>query len=446
MGLHNKRLTVSIAFFLASVPAFPQGAFTGGGYGGPSVLSRGGNRAGYRGDNPVDFRYFVGVGATYDTGLLATFSESNTLVSNNLYGGTLEFGAYGAKVGRRSVLGLDYRGDYRRYNRRGFYDGSDHALSLGYSFEPSRRLNLSFQQTAGTSSRAFGGFTSPAFFNPELIGVPDSEMFDSRIYYLQSSAQLGYRLSGRTLIGIGGDGFAVRRESKSLVGLNGYRASARIERTVTRRASLGLVYDFTHFEYPRAFGASDIHGLAGQYRYRLSATTSFLLQGGVFRLETLGAQPVALSPEVAAILGRGQSIEAIYRINYWPQITASVEYRKRNHGMTLSYSRGVAPGNGVYLTSGQETGAFGYSYSGLRRWSLAGNAGYSRFNSLYQTVGRYTAFSGGGALSRNLGRNLQFAAQADVRQFQSGALDSRSGVSVRVTLMYSPGSGPLSLW
>jgi hypothetical protein len=444
LGLTKIIKTAVLSMFGVSLCG--QTPFTNEGYGGPSVLSRGGNQPGYRGSSPVAFRWWAGVGGTYETGLLPVNTQpTGGLFDNGIAGGTAEFGLYGARAWKRSVLGVDYRGDVRKYGRSS-YDASDHVLSLGYTMQPNRRWNFGFFETAGTSTRAFGGFTAPTFYNPNLIGVPTSDLFDNRVYYIQTSGQVHYQKSLRTIFGASADGFAVHRQSRSLVGLTGYRVTGRVERALSQRTQIGAIYQFMHFEFPRAFGASDIHGVAAQLRRQFTRTFLFTVSAGVHRLETLGARQVTLSPEVAAILGRPTPVAAIYRINYWPQYGVTLEHRRLNHGATLNYQRGVSPGNGAYLTSGQETINAGYSYTGVRKWAFGLNAGTSRFNSLYQTAGRFSQYQGGGGASYNLRTNLSVSMQADARKFSTDALAGRSGLSVRITLAYSPGDLPLSLW
>ena len=113
------------------------------GYGGPSLLSRGGNRPGQRGRAPVDFNFYGAVRGTYDTGLLAAqVDEAGNLMPVDSYGTQLEFGAYGAKAWKRTSVGLDYRGDYRKYNQARRFDGTNQSLSLDFIFSASAPVHL----------------------------------------------------------------------------------------------------------------------------------------------------------------------------------------------------------------------------------------------------------------------------------------------------------------
>src|SRR5690349_1792701 len=83
-------------------------------YGGPSILSRGGNQPGRRGRTPVSFTGYLGTGYRYDTGLIApVLNENGHLDSASDQGFQVEGGVYGGHDFHRSSIGVDYRGDYR---------------------------------------------------------------------------------------------------------------------------------------------------------------------------------------------------------------------------------------------------------------------------------------------------------------------------------------------
>src|SRR4029079_12778389 len=97
-----------------------------------------------------------------------------------------------------------------------------------------------------------------------------SNIFDNRLYYVQTTVGVTYRQNARLSYVLSGDGFTVHRTSRNLVGVNGYRATAQVNYRFTRRDHLGIGYTFTHFSYPRAFGASDLHGVSATYGRRLA--------------------------------------------------------------------------------------------------------------------------------------------------------------------------------
>src|SRR3954449_7515851 len=79
-------------------------------YGGPSILSRGGNQPGRRGRTPVSFTGYLGTGYRYDSGLIAPVLNETTghLDSASDQGFQVEGGLYGGHDFHRSSFGIDY--------------------------------------------------------------------------------------------------------------------------------------------------------------------------------------------------------------------------------------------------------------------------------------------------------------------------------------------------
>lgn len=413
---------------------------------GPSILSRGGERPGQRGGQPVNFNFFAGASGTAESGITPTGTDANgALITHNLYGIQGELGAYGTHQFKRSSVGLDYRGDYR-HNSHGTLDGSQQALSLEYLYEPTRRFSITAMETAGISSRAFGGLIGSTLPTDALFGIPTNQVFDNRTYYLQSSLSAGYRKSARTSFTVSGDYFTVGRQSKALVGANGERVGAEYRYQFDRNSSIGVGYNFIHMGFPRIFGASDIHSVQVRYSRQLARRIMLEVDGGVYRVESLATSVVTLSPEVAAILGVGSSIAAVYKVNKLPQFSATLSYARQRQAYHVGYTQGVTPGNGLYLTSQQRSANGGYSYSGIRKMSIGLNAGFTQYNSLLvQQLSRYNSGQAGLGLSYVLGHHLNFVAQADVRTF-STAGGKRTGYDGSIGLRYSPAEVPLPIW
>lgn len=417
------------------------------GFGGPSILSRGGGRPGQAGGRPVSFNFYAGIFATYETGSFPLgVNADGSLRAVNLYGGTANAGLTGSHAWKRSVLAVDYRGSYRKFSRHTYTDGSEQAIDLQYEIQTSRRTLLSLSEIGGTSTVAYSGLIAPtAILNPDLLGVPTNDIFDNRVYYLQSNATFSYRQTARLQYAFSGTGFMIRRSSRDLVGANGSRAGAQVSYQLTRRDQIGVAYTFMHFDFPRAFGASDLHGVSLQYGRRLASGVQLTLSGGAYRVESLGAEQVALSPEIAAILGQTTGVQAIYRVNYIPQILASIGYARKRSNFTASLSAGASPGNGVYLTSRSETAGFGYTYLGIRKVSLGLSAGVSRYSSVFQTLGLYQSYYGGGSASYLFSRHLSAVLQADARTINISNRN-RIGTTVSLGIAWSPSELPIPSW
>jgi hypothetical protein len=168
--------------------------------------------------------------------------------------------------------------------------------------------------------------------------------------------------------------------------------------------------------------------------------------GGVYRVETLGTVRVALSPEIAELLGRSVGIDAVYRVNYLPMVTAGLTYKQRRTSYSLNYTQGASPGNGIYLTSAQRTLSTGLSYSGLRKIAIGMNVGYTEYGSLYQNIfQKYRNVQGGVGLNYYLMRNVSITANYDARRYQAGNLNRLVQIA-SVGLTWSPNRIPVSIW
>jgi hypothetical protein len=417
------------------------------GYGGPSLLSRGGNTPGRRGRAPMDFNIYAAVRGTYDTGMIApVIDESGNVNSVATQGLQAEIGAYGAKAWRRSSLGMDYRGDYRRYTTSSGFNGTNQALSLDFMHQFSRRLSVFARQTGGTTNRAFGGFSAPAFISPGQFGVPLNEIYDSRVYFAQTSAGASYQTSARTNYFVEAAGFLVKRTDPALIGMQGYSGGGGVQHRLTRSDTIGVSADYIHFEYPRIYGETDAQSLSIDYSRMLTRNIDLRISGGAFRATTVGTQAVELSPEVALILGRSSGVAAFSRTVISPQVDVGVGYTMERGRLQAGYTRGIGAGNGIYITTERESLDAGYSYSGIRRMSIGVSAAYTRAKSVGLTLGDYSSIQGGGGVSYRLSEYLDLSAQADRRRFRAPGIPGRSGTFLSIGLAFSPSRFPLAIW
>jgi hypothetical protein len=446
MKIFQMAARLALACTLASVAPLALPQMIGGP--GASAGSRGGNRPGERGTNASEFTFFGGITGTYMNQFLpVTVNEQGAVPQLKVFGGEVVGGIYGSHNWRRSSLGIDARSGYTKYSKNMAGSGGEHLLSLDYNTQLTARWQIVTRATGGMSTRAFGGFIAPAYATTDYISLPVAEVFSNRIYFVQSVAYAGYRKSARSTITFGGGGFGTRRASRALVNVNGYLASAQYSYRVSRNLSVGAMYDFMHFDFPRAFGASDMHGGSLFVQRSVGRNTYAQVRAGVYRVETLGSEVFTLNPEIAAILGRTQGTRVLYRIDYLPQLEAQLVYRRRNTSYRAGYRRGATPGNGLYLTSQTDSADAGASYTGIRRFSFSGIVSYNRMESLFSTLETFKTVAAGGGLSIALGRGFNFTGSADFRRVTAGqALRGANGAFASVGILYSSSEKPLSIW
>jgi hypothetical protein len=140
-------------------------------------------------------------------------------------------------------------------------------------------------------------------------------------------------------------------------------------------------------------------------------------------------------------------VSAVYRVNWLPLGDAALTRAFRRSSLSMHYTRGVTPGNGVYLTSRVETILAAYSYSGIRRWNLGVSGGRDTLDSLTQTIGKYAGSTAGGGATYNVTGALHLITRFDFRHYDvSQTVFRRNSYRASIGIGFSPGEIPLSLW
>ena len=421
-------------------------------YLGPGILTGGADNIGNRGGEQLDLKFYADVTGIYDNGLqpIAVDSKGNLIQVNGLYGIEAGVGAYGTHPWRTAQLGLDYHGDFRHYVNDSSYDSSNHRLSLGYTYQKSKRLYFDLQAVAGTYSNYLGAL--PGETGTATVVASPNLLFDNRTYFLQGAAGMTYLLSARSSLSLTGQGFTTQYASDALASVVGYVARGRYEYRVTRLTSIGAEYNRSHYGYPKFFGNSDIDNYSVFVATQVGRLWTFSLNGGEYRVHTLGLQTVALDPAIAALLGISSSVRTYDATNWLPSGRAELTRKFKNGGFTTSYFRGSSPGNGVFLSSRSDTGTIGYTYTGLQRASFGISGSYVSLASIGQGIAPYHYYGGGVRVSYNLTHSLHAVANYDVREqalqqeIQNTAAYRRTSYRISAGIAFSPGSVPLSLW
>jgi len=421
------------------------------GYEGPSILTRGTDGIGTRGGEQVDLRFFANLNAIYDTGLLPIATDAKGTIANPgaLAGVEGQIGAYGVHNWRKAQLGLDYRGDYRHYNEGSYYDGSDQQLLLGYSYQKSRRLVFTLREMVGTYSNALGGaFGVTGTALNAIQNQSGTLLFDNRATFIQSGATMTYVLSPHNSVTVGGEGFNVWRQSKALVGNTGYTLHGTFEHRLSQRTTIGGTYTHYHYDFPRAFGESTINSYSGGFATSFGRDRWTLkVQGGIMQPETEGLQNVILDPIIAAILGVSSTVQTYYTKTTIPSIDVSMGRKFKSGSLGFGYTRGISPGNGVYLTSKQENGGVYYSYTGVRKASMSLAANYGSYSSLGQALGQYRSVGAALNASYALTRAFHLVGNVSYRkqEIQTATLNNNA-YRLSIGFAFSPGDIPLSIW
>lgn len=201
------------------------------------------------------------------------------------------------------------------------------------------------------------------------------------------------------------------------MGINTVLLSADVDYRLSSRARIGLDYSFNHFGYT-PFGSADVHGAAVDYSWRATRTVDLAFQIGMAHSGVLALTSLPTDPAVAAIIGIGTGIQVSDRVFNTPRVNARVTKRWRSVSADLNYRRGISPGNGLVLTSREESITAGLEYSRANRWTASLQAGRATMEQLISTSSYTSSYTGntfGASVTRFIRRGLQAVARFDVR-------------------------------
>jgi hypothetical protein len=442
--MHNVKLATALTITALSLPAFGQ-------YAGPAILSRGEAPAAMAAPQ-ISFRPYLEVTGVYDTGLagVAVVNAAGDLADQTSEGVEITAGISGSHSWRHTRVGLDYRGSFRHYTQKTFYDGTDQSLMLGITHQFTRHVSLSMRETAGIFSRDFGlvGLPQTAGYDPNTSVIPTTDFYDNRVIYLDTQADLVVQKTARLSFDLGGDGFLIRRRSSALYGVTGAMARADVQYRWTRRTTVGALYTYTHYDFTGILGGSDMHTIALSYATALSRWWELSGFAGISRVESRFVQDVPLSPAVQALLGFAVGPRLTYSVSYLPNIQARLSRTFPTGVAYITGERTITPGNGLFLTSHMTDVNLGYTFTGLRRWSFGANAGYAAAQSMGNLVGKYRTATGGFTVSRQISRSVHALMAVSARKYSSPDFPkyNRPVYDVRIGLGFTPGDVPLRVW
>jgi len=416
-------------------------------YAGPAILSRGETPA-MLSPAPIAFRPYIGLSAILDNGIVpATVTSTGQIPTPNVYGVELNLGAYTYRTWKHTTLAVDYRGDFRHYSQQTSYDGTDQFLALILTHAPSKRVTFTLRNSAGTYSQNYGLPTTQGIGDSNYLLLPQNTIFDNRVIFLSTAADLTFHKSARLSFNIGGEGDLMRYQSTALYGTTVASARADMEYRVTRHSTLGVDYRFTYYSYTKGFGNTDINSVGLNYSTQFTRHLQLSARIGGARVQSLSLAEVQINPVVAALLGETVGIQVAHQLSYVPDIMARLTETFRRSTLGVSYINGVSPGNGVYLSSRSQSETVSYSYTGVRHWNFGATAAYSRMDALVQTLGAYSSYGGGIGATRDLGKGLHTVLRLDTRHYDiPGNQFLRNELRATLGLTFSPGDVPLALW
>jgi|ERR1051326_5606783 hypothetical protein len=419
-------------------------------YGGPAVLTRGQSPTGMS-PSQIDFRPYLSLDFGYDHGLNGvSINPNGAPVDVSSTALDVSGGVSGLHSWKHTTVGLDYRAAFRHYTGQSYYDGTDQTLLLGVTHMLSRHVVFSLHENAGMFSQSAGApsLLQTVPFDPSTTFVPTNDFFDNRTIYVSTQADLTVQKSTRLSFSIGGDGFLTRRRSTALYGVSGGGARADVQYRASRDVTVGAGYTYTHYAFRGIFSGTDLHAAVGSISTRLSRTVEFGAIAGVAYYDLKITRTVAVDPVVAAIIGISSVREVSYSVNYSPNIAARISKTVPRGIFFVNGGHAITPGNGLFLTSTSTTIGAGYSYTGLKRWSINVSLYYARSQSQANFVGTYGNLSATASVSRQIMRGTHGVFNVSVRQYDSPDFRNynRWSYGVHLGLGFTPGDIPIRLW
>lgn len=392
-------------------------------------------------------RAFVAGEGIYDSGL-TTLSADGVIGNTGATGVETRWGAYGSKAYRRSAYGLDYQGDYRHYGGLSNWNGSSQTLSLSYSSQPLRRVSFDLSALAGSTNRAFGVNTSSLNLgNFSQLAQPTTSFFDLRTNFVGGTGAVTLIHSARLSSNYSGSGFSVRRRNR-LPGVDAVTGRADVSYRLGRRTTVGMDITYYKFDYTNSFGDTNVIDPGILFSTQLGRNFEFGARVGVMRVESFGVTLVNFSPEVAALLGTGQTSEIFYLRTF--QASGGLQLLRRLKRGSISAMAQIAPspGNGLLYASRQFSVTGQASWNLTRELSFSGGGGSTRLRSVTSQAGAYQQYIFGGGLTYKLSRSLSLISRVDRRVSRIELVRGigLNGTRFTAGIAFSPSDVPLQLW
>jgi len=422
------------------------------GYAGPAVLSRSYTIAGPASPQSLHWEPSIGFTESYDTGLAQGSSVPGgpmRTISANGYGAT--WSLFGKHLWKRDLLGVSYLGSYNKYGYSG-YSGANQTMKMDLVHQFSRHFSLDVSSSGSIQSQnyallnQFAGADSAA--NTNLAVSPTTQILDQGIRQWTNQASLVWQKSNRLSFNAGGGVFFVERTGIGGIGNTGYQAQGEMDYRYTRKTTVGLYYSYTTYTFSQKINVANFHTVGGIYSYAFNRTTQLRLRAGVSEIENEGQQLVSFDPTIAALLGRSQGIVESYHRSATSDISAQLARDfGRHRTASISYTKGVSPGNGLIQTSTQELFAASFSMVLRRDYRLIVSGGHTALAAVALTAYNYGSNFFDVNISKAYRHGMTGNFTVDYRKLSlTGQPGLQSQLRISTGISWSPGENWLKSW
>jgi hypothetical protein len=363
-----------------------------GEYTGPAVLSRSYSINTLAVPTDLKWHETVSLSDVYDTSSARALPGVPTPGGSSGASAAWSFG--GNRVTRNDLFGFAYGGGLTVYGGGGSLNGLNQQFTLTYSHLFTRRLTFSAVDSGSFLSANYAlqnpiPAAGATLANANLAVSPNLEPTDSSTKQFNSQMSLNWQQSARLSFNISTAYFAIVRSGAGLVGATGTQAQGGVNYRYSSRTTVGLYYSYGHNQYPQGLGSSDSTSAGLIYSFALNRTTHLSVRGGISSTEAIAETQVLLPPLVAFLLGTTTGIADVYHKNSTSEFSGSLAKSfGRNVSAALAIARGTSPGNGVLLTSTQQSISASMSAKFLRVYSLQLSAVNQSLTSIGQALSR----------------------------------------------------------
>jgi hypothetical protein len=391
-------------------------------YTGPAVLSRS-----YSVNRPLipqelKWTESVGANAVYDSGV-AAFNPAGTFGTSSPLGSNVTWSLVGRHYFRQDEIGVSYSGNYAQYSNGAGLSGLNNTLSVDYSHRFSRRLSANIGLTGATLSQNYalnnpdvGPGTTVA--NVNLGTSPNIQITDNGVKQIALQSDFVWQQSSRLSFDGGGSYFAVVRDTPGLLGMTGGQGHTDVNYRLTRKMTVGAYYSISHYVYSHGFGISDVNTVGAIYSYAFTRSLQLRLRGGISMVDSRGFQQIPVSPALATLLGTDAGIVDVASITNTSDISAQlIKDFGRHRTVNVAFAHGVAPGNGVFQASEQESISASFASQLFRRYNLQLALGYDTLVSVTEALGTYKSDYARISFARQLSSGITANLGVDLRHY-----------------------------
>jgi hypothetical protein len=416
-------------------------------YNGPAVLTRSYTLATPQAVGNVRFRYTLGVNGVYDS----SFSTVDPAAHGGRFGSQYTWGASGRRVWKKNTFTFSYLGAWNEYPSD-YLRGYNHSFQARYSRILTRRLTFNLVTSGSILSQGYSlenPVTNPtnSLADVNIAVSPSVQLLDTITRQVIINPSLTWQKSARLSFTFSGSWLGLDREGPGLLGQTGFQAQADVNYRITRRITTGAYYNATFYDYAHDIAFTSANGVGLIFSAAFDRSTQLRLRGGVNRYENQAYTTVQIDPALAAILGTSVGIIDSYQRNTITEISAELARDlHRNRTATLSYTRGLAPGNGQILASLQQAAGAGFNMRLLRQYVFSTGLGWTNLNSPIQ--GKYETEYVFLGLTRPVTRRADAVLRVDYRKFTitSGNYTTPNQLRVALGVNWTSADGPLRLW